>query len=396
MGEVGVNKPDIGPLHGFRAIMVLLVANFHFWQQSWLQQGFFLFGAYVNFDFITRASYMFVDGMLLLSGFLLYLPYAGADGYGAPLPGAGRFYLRRAARILPSYLFAVLTAWLLFALPQGAYRDPSAMWLDVLSHLTLSFTFFLMPYQFTPLNGVLWTVAIEAQFYLLFPFLARAVKKRPAIGLSLMALAAWAYRLWAATQADTAMLLNQLPAFLDVYALGMLGAMGYTRLNARMEKADGGKQRLVRLLAALLLAGCVAWVLDLLQRQSSASVVGFEALRLSQMGLRLPLALALAGCVLAAGFLPRALDWLFSNRLMRFLAAISYNFYIWHQFLAVQYVRWWFPDTLHNTPGLQYAFTLLCYTSSLAMAGAVTFGLEKPAARAIHNWIAKMERKRDK
>lgn len=48
------------------------------------------------------------------------------------------------------------------------------------------------------------------------------------------------------------------------------------------------------------------------------------------------------------------------------------NFYIWHQFLAVQYVRNWFPNTLHSDPGLQWAFTVLCYASTLVLAAALT------------------------
>lgn len=393
MPESHAQRPEIGALHGFRALMVLLVSNFHFWQQSWLQQGFRVWGVYVDFDYVTRASYVFVDGLILLSGFLLFLPYARVEDASGPTLNAGRFYLRRAARILPSYLFAVAVALFCFALPQGSYGSPRAMWLDVISHLTLSFTFFSAPYQSTPLNGVLWTVAIEAQFYLVFPLLCKAMKKRPALTLSLMALTGWVYRLWASAQADTSMLLNQLPAFLDVYALGMLGAIAYWQLRTWLDGVDGMGRRLAKALAVVLLAGSVLLVLYLLRQQSTAGIAGLTALRLSQLRLRLPLAAALLCGILASAFLPKALEWLFSNRLMRFLAAISYNFYIWHQILAVQYARWWFPSTLHNTPGLQYAFTLLCYTSALAVAAAVTYGLEKPAAKAINGLREKWERK---
>ena len=386
-------RQDIGALHGLRAIMVLLVANFHIWQQSWLQQSVSLFGVFIDFDYVTRASYVFVDGMLLLSGFLLFLPYA--DRNTASKPAWGRFYLRRAARILPSYLFAVLVALFCFALPQGSYVDAGAMWLDVLSHLTFTFPFFYAPYQSTPLNGVLWTVAIEMQFYLIFPLLVKATRKRPAMTLCLMAAAGWAYRFWASAQGDTGMLINQLPAFLDVYALGMGGAMLYTRLRKRFDALDAAGQRLFQLTATFLMAGGVCVVLHLLRAQSTASLSGLAALRLSQLRLRLPLAVALMGCMLSSAFLPKALEWLFSNRLMRFLAAVSYNFYIWHQFLAVQYVRWWFPSTLHTTPGLQYAFTALCYLSALAVAAAVTYGLEKPAAKAINGLATIWERKRN-
>ena len=69
-------KLEIGVLYGFRALMVLAVVNYHIWQQSWLSQRVSLLGLSTDFDFFTRSSYLFVDGMILLSGFLLYLPYA--------------------------------------------------------------------------------------------------------------------------------------------------------------------------------------------------------------------------------------------------------------------------------------------------------------------------------
>lgn len=328
---------EIGVLYGFRALMVLLVANYHIWQQSWLPQRFTLFGQSYSFDFLTRSSYLFVDGMMLLSGFLLYLPYARQTVEGTPAPGPGRFYWKRALRIIPSYLAAVLLALCLFALPQGAYPSRGALVWDVLAHLTFTFPFWPQTYLYTPLNGALWTIAVEMQFYLLFPLLARAAQKRPALTLSLMAAAGWAYRFCVYRfAADTSLLINQLPSFLDVYALGMLGALGYCRAQA---PAAGLGPRARRALqwacAAAFAVGCVC-VCQLLGAQSAASAQGHAALRLSQLIIRFPLAAALLLMMLAASQMPRALQKLLDNRLMRFLSVISMNLYIWHQILAVQ------------------------------------------------------------
>ncbi|HRX08594.1 MAG TPA: hypothetical protein P5559_05460, partial [Candidatus Limiplasma sp.] len=64
------DKLTIGVLYGFRALMVLFVCNYHVWQQSWLAQQITILGTSYHFDYLTRSSYLFVDGMLLLSGFL--------------------------------------------------------------------------------------------------------------------------------------------------------------------------------------------------------------------------------------------------------------------------------------------------------------------------------------
>lgn len=387
---------EIGVLHGFRALMVLFVANYHFWQQSWLPQRLKLLGHTVDFDFFTRSSYLFVDGMILLSGFLLYLPYARQSEDGTPVPGAGRFYLKRLLRIVPSYTAAVLLALVCFALPQGAYPTAGAMAHDVAAHLTFTFLFWPQTYLYTPLNGALWTLAVEMQFYLLFPLIARAAQKRPAITLSAMAALGWGYRLAVAARGgDTGMLINQMPAYLDVYALGMLGAMAYLRMQ-RWQRAAGPRRRMMDGACAVLFAGGAIALGAIFRMQSAASAGGHEALRLSQMAVRLPVAAVLLGMMLAAAHMPRLLQRVLDNRLMRFLSGISMNLYIWHQILAVQMRTAWFSDAgaLRADPAQQWAYTTLCISVSVLTAMIATYGLERPAAKAVNGWIKHFGRKR--
>ena len=373
MGENANARREIGALYGFRVLMTLLVANFHIWQQSWLPQTVTLLGSRISFDYITRTGYIFVDGLILLSGFLLFLPHAGCRREGTKPPSVLAFYRNRLWRILPSYLLAVLAAYFLFALPQGSYASEGARRLDLWSHLTLTQTFFLQPYYGTPLNGVLWTVCIEMQFYLLFPLLARWTRKKPGLTLGLMMATGWLYRAFVYYKVeDTAMYINQLPAFLDVYALGMLGAMGYEAGRAFLEKCAPRRKTALQWASAAGLALCIWVVLQILHAQCTLGLQSTASLRLGQLKHRLPLALALLGCILTSAFLPRPLEWLLGNRLMRWLSGLTFNFYIWHQFLAVQYVRNWFPNTLHSDPGLQWAFTVLCYASTLVLAAALT------------------------
>lgn len=390
MGKKDNARREIGALYGFRVLMTLLVANFHIWQQSWLPQTVTLLGSRISFDYITRTGYIFVDGLILLSGFLLFLPHAGCRREGTKPPSVLAFYRNRLWRILPSYLLAVLAAYFLFALPQGSYASEGARRLDLWSHLTLTQTFFLQPYYGTPLNGVLWTVCIEMQFYLLFPLLARWARKKPGLTLSLMMAAGWLYRAFVYYKVeDTAMYINQLPAFLDVYALGMLGAMGYEAGRAFLEKCAPRRKTALQWAAAAGLALCIWVVLQILHAQCTMGLQSTALLRLGQLKHRLPLALVLLGCILTSAFLPRPLEWLLGNRLMRRLSGLTFNFYIWHQFLAVQYVRNWFPNTLHSDPGLQWAFTVLCYASTLVLAAALTAVTDRVA-----DWGKSLCRKR--
>lgn len=391
----GPQRLEIGVLYGLRALMVLFVVNYHIWQQSWLAQHITLFGRTRSFDFFTRSGYLFVDGMILLSGFLLFLPYARQTVEGTPVPGAKRFYLNRLARILPSYAAAVLIAFFAFALPQGAYASAGDMWRDLLSHLTFTFLWSPQTYLYTPLNGALWTIAVEMQLYLIFPLLARAAQKKPALTLSLMAAAGLGYRLAVAQLVpDTAMYLNQMPAFLDVYALGMLGAMVYCRLRAALPAMSRGLRHTLEVLCVALACCCAVMVCVLLKTQSVAGSEGYAALRLSQMRLRLPIALTLLIGMLATAHMPRVLQKLLDNRLMRFLAAISMNLYIWHQILSVQMRKAWFvdADALHASPQQQRAFTLLCLSVSILAAMIATYGLEQPASRRLKHLFERKNR----
>lgn len=68
------NCYKIPELNGLRVLLVFIVSWYHFWQQSWLTPSI---GSY-SLDYLLRAGYMPVDGTILLSGFLLFLPYARA------------------------------------------------------------------------------------------------------------------------------------------------------------------------------------------------------------------------------------------------------------------------------------------------------------------------------
>lgn len=386
---------EIGVLYGFRALMVLFVVNYHFWQQSWLGQYAQVFGKNISFDFWTRSSYVFVDGMILLSGFLLYLPFARNRVEGTPVPKTGDFYLRRLTRILPSYLTAVLAALFFIAIPQGLYDTNARMAHDVAAHLTFTFLFWPATYIGTPLNVALWTICVEMQFYLIFPLLARCMRRRPSVTLVLMAAAGWTYRFCVSRFAqDTNMLINQLPAFLDVYALGFLGAMGYVRMRLWFQKARRNERLLIGLTGMLLFAVGIWVLIQILRTQSSASTNGHEALRLSQMAVRLPLTITLMVMMLSAAFWPRIVQKLLDNRLMRFLSAISMNLYIWHQVLAVEMRKAWFPNTelLHSDHNLQMAYTLLSYSVAILAAMIMTYGVEQPVQKWIHQIIRRRKK----
>ena len=98
----GLNR--IPELDGLRVFMIFSIASYHIWQQSWLTP---VIGHY-SLDYLIRSGYVWVDGTVLLSAFLLFLPYVRSKRKGKPLPDTREFYFRRVRRVFPSYYFILL------------------------------------------------------------------------------------------------------------------------------------------------------------------------------------------------------------------------------------------------------------------------------------------------
>lgn len=365
-----------------RILCIFTVAWFHIWQQSWLDPSFRIAGHYFDLQRIVRRGYMLVDLTLLLTGFLLYRPLVRAEGKIADVKG---FYYRRLCRILPCYLLAVLVA-AAFALARGRAVGSAPLWRDLLTHLTFTHTFSMDTYYWTSLNAALWTVAVEMQFYLIFPLLARAFGKRPALTFSLMTLAALVSRALVALHAhELSLWLNQLPCMLDLYALGMLAA------HLLEKRTDAPRRWVFFPLALLALFGAFA----VLWQQNAA---GDAEIKMAQLLWRLPLGVCGAAFLYFSGRTPESLDRAFGNRLVRFLSAISYNFYIWHQFLAVKLKEFHIPAYVSEFPQMsegrawQTKYTLLCFAAAFLLSAALTYLVEKSAGRALLRLRARKER----
>jgi len=80
---------------------------------------------------------------------------------------------------------------------------------------------------------------------------------------------------------------------------------------------------------------------------------------------------------------------LLGNPLARFLSAISFQFYMWHQLVASEMRRWGIPS--HSSPqphmtgerAWQIPFVILALIISLGLSAALTWFLERPIARRL-------------
>ena len=384
----------IPELNGLRVLLVFIVSWYHIWQQSWWTPHV---GSY-SLDFLVRAGYVPVDGTILLSGFLLFLPHARAMLLGEKIPDTKTFYQKRVMRIVPSYVFVTLLMLFAVAIPYQQYYTPGAMWKDVLMHLTFTQTFDFATYIATPIGVASWTVAIEMQAYLIFPLLAKWARKNPLGTFSSMAAAALLFRsfvVWG--MKDYNMVVNQLINFLDVYAMGMGASILYVKLTTLCpeDKRRFAWQAVATLCVVLAFVG----LKELMQAQARSN--GQTEIQAGQMVRRPLFASLLALLTLSLPFAVRPIRFLFGNKVMGFLAMVSMNYYLMHQNIAVHLKRVEFPPAQNYpypnmTPGgpeepWVFQYTFWCFGLSLLTAIAITFLVEKPGAWALRKGFKWLE-----
>jgi peptidoglycan/LPS O-acetylase OafA/YrhL len=249
---------------------------------------------------------------LVLSGYLLFWPFAKHAFGDGPTLRLGRYALNRAVRILPLY-YAVLLV--LLGLQHGG-GSASQWW-----HFALFAQNFSRA-TIAQVDSPMWTLAVEVQFYIALPFLVWALA-RVTRG-SLRAGALWLGALFLVTLGVRLALVQfqNDPDFRLHYSLATLLPFFLAGM----------------LLALLRLAwqdGAPAWLRGVAAR-SDAWILGAAALYLvlcvnlfDLAALTAPASVLLIGaCVLPLrpGRLQRVLEW----RPLALVGVASYSLYLWH------------------------------------------------------------------
>jgi len=146
-------KTALPELDGVRAFACLSVISYHV---------YYFFSKSHHLPVITdgiiagifNSGWSGVSLFFVLSGFLLFLPYAKALLGDAQLPAARTFYLRRVLRIMPAYYVSLVLLILIL--------NPEFLQLDHLLNLGLFVTFLMdAPLTYQHINGPFWTLAVE-------------------------------------------------------------------------------------------------------------------------------------------------------------------------------------------------------------------------------------------
>jgi peptidoglycan/LPS O-acetylase OafA/YrhL len=359
----------LGVLDGLRGIAVLLVLWYHIWEIS------FLPAPVAWLEFIPETGFVGVHLFFFLSGFVIAYPFVRAALAAAPQPSWRHFAWRRFVKIVPSYVLCIIVAYALgYAQRQiGASTVP-----DIVSHLLFVHTWF--PQRYGTINGVLWTLAVEVQFYCIFPLIWWCFKRRPWLTAAGMIAIAW---IWRVTLAHCcyatvfAQYEENLPGYLDVFAFGMIAVYVFSRYG------ESWRASAWRFTAPVVATAGIAALVALLENLYAYRFANQWA-GVWQIDGRTFLGAAFA--IIALGFLasPRWWQLLLDNVPLRYLAAISYNLYLYHQMIARELLARSIPPYVgdpHYDPEWQIRFTQIAFLTTIAQATAVTYLFERPLLR---------------
>ncbi len=357
---------------GLRGVAILWVLCYHTWLFSWYTPAWHPFGIAVPVDLFPRVGYLGVDLFFVISGFCLFMPGARRAVGGVPEPGLRSFSLRRVVKIVPSYALVVF-ATIPFALPYlGSQRG---VWVALATHFAFLNSFYVDP--FGQANSVFWSLAIEVQFYVLFPALAWVFRRAPLPAALGMIATALAYRIhFSGCCLQNEIVVRELPAFLDVFACGMLAAYCVT----------WGQRHVARLknYGALMSLGTVVVAVAayfVLQTCNAVQYVphGREAWDIYGRAAFGGLCGAFIVCACFAG---RRLRAAIANPVLVFLSLVSYNLYLWHTLVMIWMWKHGVPRAAtpdpHADDHWKFSYIVLGWSASFAIATAVTYFIERP------------------
>lgn len=370
--------PDyVDTLDGFRAIATFLVLIFHYWQQSWVSMVLNIGPISIDFTPIVSIGSLGVELLFVVGGFCLYYPLAMHPNRKLHL---GQYAWKRLTRILPMYLICVIVS----SIYQIGRLDPAVLREQFFGNLFLV-QMSTPALAYNQINGVLWSIAIEVQFYLIFPLLVKLFRRKPywVMALALLIGETWRWYLREIDHSQINWLMNQLPGMIDVYVSGMLAAHIAAQLKRTL--SDAQQRALQPAFTIAAIGFCMLYVLVTMYIYSLRSRDIADNLSRLQMHTRKFVLIAFSGAVCCSTMSCRWMHLLLGNPITRFVSGISYQVYLWHMWIALRLKDFHIPsyatERPMDDPAWRWPYMLLCCALTLIAAIALTWGVERPIAR---------------
>jgi peptidoglycan/LPS O-acetylase OafA/YrhL len=356
-------------MDGLRALAVLMVVSTHATAAELLPDKIFLPGlAFSLPDVFMHTGAMGVDIFFFISGFALFYPYAQHLFEGRELQAIRHYVERRFAKIVPSYVLALTVLSIVIPLELA---PGDSIFRHFVRHLFFLHAFW--PESIISISGPFWSLGVEVEFYVLFPFIAFCLMRMPTATLSALIAISVGFQVALVRQGavDNFFWSHQLPEFLSLFGFGSFAAYHIVRARNQPPETSPKKAFLwaaLAWIAAITLYGIVGearYCADLLRFLNS--VREFTGL-----------ALFILSYALSKGL--TSLRLICESPVMLWISGISYNLYLWNKNVFA-----WYNEHLASLfIGLPYGTLLnafLSLTLVTVIAWAATRWIEKPILR---------------
>ena len=233
--RVTTDKAFIPQIDGLRFVAILSVVLFHI-------HGHLVFGGGVVRPLTTDGALLDmlakrgVELFFVISGFILATPFAATHLTGASRVDLKAFYLRRVTRLEPPYIVNLL-CW--FAI-RVVNDHASAATLTRSLFASIFYAHQIVYHVPSLLSGILWSLEVEIQFYILAPLLAllltiHNVLWRRGLLIGLILVSGWASLTLVYTPAQLSLLY-----YLNFFLAGILLCDLYTTRGSTWDRTRWG------------------------------------------------------------------------------------------------------------------------------------------------------------
>ena len=318
-------RRHIAGLDGIRAVAALLVLLYHYWATA----GHADLPAPLRL--VISNGGVGVDIFFVISGFILFLPWARAGWTGGRIDRR-RYFQNRLFRIMPAFWFnmlvVVIAAYPAYLLTVGG-----------LGRIAVYGTFLagFAPPSIAPallLNGVAWTLCIEVCFYLALPLVARFfVRDRWWVALPVTLVVTTLLKLvLIARYGDSSLVITSFRTIVGTFnefAVGMAVAAIWAKLEHRQIELRRGVGLACTLVGIAGVWTMMFWGQQIIGRE--AYVHGTGPLGWIPLLTMFPLVAAFAGVALfGICYQTNVVTRFLSLRPIVWLGVISYGIYLWH------------------------------------------------------------------
>ena len=315
----------------------------------------------------------------MISGFLLYRPFVASRLAGAHGPRAVAYFWRRFLRIYPAYWVALTISIFVLHVPKQIPPAKDLFLFYGLFHL----------YSLGDLVGPIlssYTLVTEISFYVFLPLYAFLISRlargtaarlvRLELGaLAILFVAGFAYRALVRTTFEGAragQLLNILPGWIDVFAVGMALAVVSAWLAHRPMPVLFRRRIFPAVSWALAAAAFIA--ISLMIGRPGRIGSSWQDMGVHYFYLAVGLFFLLPGIFGPQG--RGLIRHILQNRAVQLLGLISYGLYLWNETLLEKYVQWT-DSTPFNTSFLK--MLAVVFLAAVLVAAASYVVVERPA-----------------